>query len=1214
MVGGVVALLMGNQHLHGAMTEEVWPALGASLKYLDLSGNDLEGSIPTSLSLLPKLIYINLANNTLVSSIPPAMFHLQRLTHLLLSQNTLQGTLPQDSTLVSLKVLDVSRNQLTGAVPVLQHSSNLQVAFFSHNQFSGSVPVPAPVNQLGTKYVAFELGMSNNLLTGTIPAEYQYLPVRNLDLSQNQLTGDISVLALMPFLARARVSENRLTGSLPVHMASSILQELDVHSNMLTGKFPAKLLDLTDLSELRLSNNSFRGVLPALAASSSLTNLYVRSSGLGPPALDSQNPDQDRLPNFLKFDRRHRVRPVPDSNFSCWKVVANRALAPHLDYVEYDASLFGCQHCSCPPGFNLSCPDNGTAPGCISLPDIPSRSSTLRTIGVIVALLVVLLGSAFCNTGLTADLCRLCLGAGNPLAETSVTLVCTDVEGSTEMWEWDNKAMMEAISLHDRVMRMHLPKFGGYEVATEGDAFLIAFHTPGKAVGWAAATQQSLLTARWPLALQQNKHSCIQQLQDVYLSVTNYGDVVGVPPIDGNGTSEFLDLSSVDPRSIIMWGLRVRMAIATDAVESIKVNEISKRKEYGGKVRERVQALSEACHGGQIIIDAPTFEGITNCMADLSNKIPVEPDFAAISEYAREMHPLDDDESLGSSLSAPSSAAQKAAMALAFLGPNHRGNVTFETIEEGEDTDTQALEGKSTGEVDLGSTMNSAVSFADSTGDGDKPGGLRRRQSSIYASPSGNLAAFTTKPSWKTTMSRSFKKLTTFNKGRHAEQSGDRLIIIDMGSHMLTGQVGSQNLLQVAVPGLEDRARTFSPLHGVLLMPGYFEAPGALTYGLGRVAGALQAFNPQPVTIVFCNMDNLPLMKAADLAATEEALVMFRYKVRRALRDQQGYECQEADGDFMLAFSSPCDAARFCLSVQQLLLEGAWSDRVLALPGCGPALSSSMEVLWVGPRARMGISEAIPSRVVPHTTSGRADYFGPLVNRAARLCHSAAHGGQVLAPLDLVQHLVKTWAGIDLELAAHHKPVKTAKAHSDTELAELEPLELHRRGGRRRNSLSLANHDSSAVRSALGVAQKMSINLQAVAGPGHDLGSIAEGLGDTANPPPSPSGTPNMPPGSTLLGPSPLVRGMSGSGLGRLHRVGSNPINDINRRSFSQVQVEVWHVGSFRFKGLPEPVHVMHLGSTLVSGRVFPSHTPSKKAERVAPALGLQCIVAVPAI
>ncbi len=85
-----------------------------------------------------------------------------------------------------------------------------------------------------------------------------------------------------------------------------------------------------------------------------------------------------------------------------------------------------------------------------------------------------------------------------------------------------------------------------------------------------------------------------------------------------------------------------------------------------------------------------------------------------------------------------------------------------------------------------------------------------------------------------------------------------------------------------------------------------------------------------------------------------------------------------------------------------------------------------------------------------------------------------------------------------------------------SELAELEPLELHRRGtslttvevaagswtvgkmpgvhnrsdhgnmagGRRRNSLSLANHDSSAIRSALGGAQKLSVNIQAVAGPG----------------------------------------------------------------------------------------------------------------------------------
>ena len=103
-----------------------------------------------------------------------------------------------------------------------------------------------------------------------------------------------------------------------------------------------------------------------------------------------------------------------------------------------------------------------------------------------------------------------------------------------------------------------------------------------------------------------------------------------------------------------------------------------------------------------------------------------------------------------------------------------------------------------------------------------------------------------------------------------------------------------------------------------------------------------------------------------------------------------------------------------------------------------------------------------------------------------------------------------------------------------SELAELEPLELHRRGtslttvevaagswtvskmpgvhnrisdhgnmafglSRRRNSLSLANHDSSAIRSALGGAQKLSINIQAVAGPGESSQAFF-GLGRMGKP------------------------------------------------------------------------------------------------------------------
>lgn len=71
-----------------------------------------------------------------------------------------------------------------------------------------------------------------------------------------------------------------------------------------------------------------------------------------------------------------------------------------------------------------------------------------------------------------------------------MTLVSTDVEGSTELWEWDRDSMDAATKVHDRVMRRSLTHFHGYEVNTEGDSFLIAFHEPADAIAWAITIQQ----------------------------------------------------------------------------------------------------------------------------------------------------------------------------------------------------------------------------------------------------------------------------------------------------------------------------------------------------------------------------------------------------------------------------------------------------------------------------------------------------------------------------------------------------------------------------------------------------------------------------------------------------------------------------------------------------------------------------------------------------
>jgi class 3 adenylate cyclase len=66
------------------------------------------------------------------------------------------------------------------------------------------------------------------------------------------------------------------------------------------------------------------------------------------------------------------------------------------------------------------------------------------------------------------------------------------VQGSTELWEWDQQLASDAFKTHDRVLRQYMTQFYGYEVSTEGDAFLVAFHEPFDAVAWCLCVQLAL--------------------------------------------------------------------------------------------------------------------------------------------------------------------------------------------------------------------------------------------------------------------------------------------------------------------------------------------------------------------------------------------------------------------------------------------------------------------------------------------------------------------------------------------------------------------------------------------------------------------------------------------------------------------------------------------------------------------------------------------------
>lgn len=71
--------------------------------------------------------------------------------------------------------------------------------------------------------------------------------------------------------------------------------------------------------------------------------------------------------------------------------------------------------------------------------------------------------------------------------------VATDVEGSTQLWEWDPVVMGAAVEQHNVVLRRLLEQHGGHEVRTDGDSFTLAFHDATDAVAY--CIQVSMITA-----------------------------------------------------------------------------------------------------------------------------------------------------------------------------------------------------------------------------------------------------------------------------------------------------------------------------------------------------------------------------------------------------------------------------------------------------------------------------------------------------------------------------------------------------------------------------------------------------------------------------------------------------------------------------------------------------------------------------------------------
>jgi len=83
----------------------------------------------------------------------------------------------------------------------------------------------------------------------------------------------------------------------------------------------------------------------------------------------------------------------------------------------------------------------------------------------------------------------------------TVSLLCTDIEGSTRLLHTLGERYAEALAEHRRLLRAALREHRGCEVDTQGDAFFYAFPRAHDAVAGAVAAQRALASHMWPEGL-----------------------------------------------------------------------------------------------------------------------------------------------------------------------------------------------------------------------------------------------------------------------------------------------------------------------------------------------------------------------------------------------------------------------------------------------------------------------------------------------------------------------------------------------------------------------------------------------------------------------------------------------------------------------------------------------------------------------------------------
>ncbi|TXG54029.1 hypothetical protein EZV62_019285 [Acer yangbiense] len=270
--------------------------------------NSLNGHIPSSFGHLSNcLTRLDLSNNNINGTIPQELTQLTQLLYLNLSSNLLSGKIPFTiGGLFNLETLDLSNNNIGGLIPTeLRNCSNLNTLALNNNIINGTIP-----SQLGDMPSLYYLNLSHNNLSGILPKSLNVFT--HLDVSYNNLSGEISTTicqvankfvtgnrdlhsssscrereALLNtgwwnnntsdhckwdgiscnsagFISEINLIDQGIEGDLSKFNFSSFakLETLDLASNHLSGTIPPHIAALSTLTVLNLSTNNLRCAIP----------------------------------------------------------------------------------------------------------------------------------------------------------------------------------------------------------------------------------------------------------------------------------------------------------------------------------------------------------------------------------------------------------------------------------------------------------------------------------------------------------------------------------------------------------------------------------------------------------------------------------------------------------------------------------------------------------------------------------------------------------------------------------------------------------------------------------------------------------------------------------------------------------------------------------------------------------------------------------------